>query len=136
MVEIEFSVMEGSPGDASRLLPLLTQFEKQHHIHVNLVGIPWGKGWGEIAKFGIYGHGPDVSAIGTTWIGSLASMQALCPFALEQVNSLGGAESFFESSWRTGFLPNDPTIWAIPWLGDALVILLKRISRKSRSQKH
>lgn len=122
MIEIEFSVMEGSAGQANSLLPMLREFEKQHHIHVNLVGIPWSKGWGEIAKFGIYGHGPDLSAVGTTWIGSLASMRALRPFSLEQVRSLGGAESFFESSWRTGFLSNDPTIWAIPWLGDALVI--------------
>lgn len=43
MVEIEFSVMEGSPGDANRLLPLLAQFEKQHHIHVNLVVSPGAK---------------------------------------------------------------------------------------------
>ena len=49
-------------------------------------------------------------------------MQALRPFSLEQVQLLGGADSFFESSWRTGFLPNDSTIWAIPWLGDALVM--------------
>jgi multiple sugar transport system substrate-binding protein len=122
MAEIEFSVMEGAPGDANNLLPLLEAFEKQYHIHVNLTGITWDKGWTEIVKFGIYGHGPDVSAIGTTWIGSLAAMQALRPFTPQQVRALGGAESFFESSWRTGFLPNDPTPWAIPWLGDALVL--------------
>jgi multiple sugar transport system substrate-binding protein len=122
MVEIEFSVMEGAPGDANHLRPLLDAFEKQYSIHVNLIGIPWNKGWGEIAKLGIYGHGPDVSAIGTSWIGSLASMQALRPFTPQQVKAVGGAETFFEANWRAGFLPNDPTPWAIPWLGDALVL--------------
>lgn len=121
MVEIEFTVMEGSPGDSDNLLPLLDAFEKQYHIHVNLTGITWNQGWAEIVKFGIYGHGPDVSSIGTTWVGSLASMQALRPFTPGQIRALGGAESFFESSWRTGFLPDDPTPWAIPWLGDAFV---------------
>jgi multiple sugar transport system substrate-binding protein len=121
MKEIEFSVMEGALGDSEKLRPLLDAFENQSGIHVNLIGIPWGQGWTEIIKFGIYVHGPDVSAIGTTWISSLAAMNALRPFTPQQVRALGGAESFFESSWRTGLLPNDSTPWSIPWLGDALV---------------
>jgi len=122
MVEIEFSVMEGVEGDVKHLQPLLDAFKKQYNIHVNLTGINWTDGWTEIAKFGIYGHGPDVSSIGTSWIGSLASMQALRPFSSQQVRALGGADAFFESNWRAGLLPNDPNPWAIPWLGDALVI--------------
>ena len=41
MIEIEFSVMEGDPGVTNNLLPLLEAFEKQYHIHVNLVAVPW-----------------------------------------------------------------------------------------------
>jgi len=122
MVEIEFSVMEGVDSDVDSLRPLLDAFEKLYHVHVNLTSITWAKGWGEIAKFGIFGHGPDVSCIGTTWVGSLASMQALRPFTPQQVRALGGENAFFESSWRAGFLPNDPSPWAIPWLGDVMVI--------------
>jgi ABC-type glycerol-3-phosphate transport system substrate-binding protein len=122
MMEIEFSVMEDAAGEANNLLPLLEAFEKQYHIHVNLTGISWYKGWTDIAKFGIFGHGPDVSCIGTSWIGSLAAMHALRPFNPQQVRALGGADAFFESSWRSGFLPNDPIPWAIPWLGYAMVI--------------
>jgi ABC-type glycerol-3-phosphate transport system substrate-binding protein len=120
MVEIEFSVMEGNAGDAENLRPLLDAFEKQYRIHVNLTGIPWENGWAEIAKFGIYGHGPDVSSIGTTWIGSLAAMQALRSFTPQEVRALGGTDAFFEPSWRSGFTPHDPDPWAIPWLGDVL----------------
>jgi ABC-type glycerol-3-phosphate transport system substrate-binding protein len=122
MVEIKFSVMEGSPGDANNLLPLLEAFEKQYHIHVNLTGVTWAQGWAEIAKFAIHGRGPDVSSIGTTWIASLAAMESLRPFTDQQVRAVGGADAFFESSWRAGFLPNSPTPWAIPWLGDPTVI--------------
>src|SRR5262245_9389562 len=122
MVEIEFSVMEESAGQTSNLLPLLEAFEKQYSIRVKLTGISWYKGWTDIAKFGIFGHGPDVSCIGTTWIGSLAAMHALRPFNPQQVRALGGADAFFESSWRAGFLPDDPNPWAIPWLGDSMVI--------------
>ena len=122
MVEIEFSVMEGIPGEADSLLPILEAFEKQYHIHVKLTGINWfHQGWSEISKFGIFGRGPDVSCIGTTWIGSLASMQVLRPFTPQEIRSLGGAEAFFESIWQSGFLPNDPCLWAVPWLGDPMV---------------
>lgn len=122
MVEIEFSVMEGVAGDSERLRPLLDIFTKQYDIRVKLTGIPWAKGWADVSKFGIYGHGPDISSIGTSWIGSMASMQALRPFTPAQVRALGGAPAFVEASWRLGFLANDPSTWAIPWLSDVMVI--------------
>ncbi len=121
MVEIEFSVMEGIDGNANQLLPLLQAFEQEQHIHVNLTGINWDHGWEEITRYGIYGHGPDLSSIGTSWIGSLAAMNALRPFSPQEVSTLGGAEAFFEASWHSSFLVNDPTVWAIPWLADAHV---------------
>src|SRR5687767_6905161 len=108
MVEIEFSVMEGHEGDANNLIPLLKAFEQQHHIHVNVSGLSWDRGWEGIAKYGIYRHGPDVSSIGTSWIGSLAGMDALRPFSSQEVLSMGGADAFFEASWQSGFLVNDP----------------------------
>jgi multiple sugar transport system substrate-binding protein len=122
MVEIDFSIMIGSPGGAAHLYPLLEEFEKQQHVHVNMTEIFWDKGWAEVVKFGIYGHGPDVSCIGTTWIGSLAAMQALRPYSEQEIRALGGAESFFESIWRTGFLPKDPNLWSVPWLGDVMLL--------------
>lgn len=122
MVEIEFSVMEGADSDVNGLLPLLEAFEKQHDVHVNLTSITWAKGWAEIAKFGIFGHGPDVSCIGTTWVGSLAAMHTLRAFTPQEVRAVGGADAFFEANWRAGILSNAPTPWAIPWLGDTIVI--------------
>jgi hypothetical protein len=98
MVEIEFSVMEGEPGRSAPLLPLLEAFKKQYNIQVNLTGIPWDKGRAEVAKFGIYGQGPDVSSIGTTWVGSLASMRSLRPYSPSDVRALGSADAFFEST--------------------------------------
>ena len=122
MVEIQFTVMEGVDGDSKNLLPLLDVFEKQYNIRVKLIGINWIDGWEEVAKFGVYGDGPDVSTIGSSWVGSLASMRALRPFTPKEVRALGGADAFFESNWRAGLLPNDSTPWAIPWLGNTQVI--------------
>jgi ABC-type glycerol-3-phosphate transport system substrate-binding protein len=126
MKEIEFSVMEDQPGSSDNLLPLLHDFEEQKHIHVNLLRIPWPEGWAEVTKFGVYGYGPDISEIGATWIGSLAAMDALQPFTSEEIRILGGAETFFKSIWRTVMLPNDKTPWAVPYLGDVLVLIFWR----------
>jgi ABC-type glycerol-3-phosphate transport system substrate-binding protein len=122
MKEIEFSVMEGRAEEIHALLPLLEKFKKEHQIHVNLVTIPWKTAWAQNVKFGIYGSGPDVSAVGASWIGSLASMQALRPFSLLDIQALGGAETYFESIWQVGQLINTPTTWAIPWLGDVRIL--------------
>lgn len=122
MVEIEFSVMENSPIEMDALMPVLQTFEAEHRVHVRMTYITWQEGWTEIVKYGLYGHGPDLSEVGTTWIGSLARMNALQPFTPQDVQSLGGPQSFFSGAWKSGILLNDPTIWAIPWMGDTQVI--------------
>lgn len=122
MKEIEFSIMEDSTEDVGILQPILEEFEAQYHIHVRLTCISWRTGWSEIIKYGLNSFGPDVSEIGTTWIGSLAVMNALRPFSDAEVKTLGGAEAFFEGVWKTGYLPAIPSPWAIPWASDAVVI--------------
>jgi multiple sugar transport system substrate-binding protein len=122
MQEIGFSILEGHPGESDALLPLMEEFENTHDIHVNIVPIPWADAWAQNVKFGIYGNGPDVSAVGVSWIGSLASMQALHLFTRTEINALGGADAYIDSIWKVGQLINDSTIWAIPWLGDVRVI--------------
>ena len=122
MIQLELSIMANDEELAKSLNPLLKIFEERHHIRVNLTAIPWNNGWSEISKYGIYGHGPDVSEIGTTWIGSLAAMQTLKPFTPQQVRAVGGAEAFFETNWQSGLFAGIGQPYAIPWLGDVLVL--------------
>lgn len=125
MMEIEFSLMEGYAGREvllKSMAPLVDEFQKEHGIHVNITTIPWATAWNQNMKYALYGHGPDVSAIGTSWIGSLASMQVLRPFAPAQIQALGGPDAYFESIWRVGQLRSDPTLWAVPWVGDVRVL--------------
>jgi multiple sugar transport system substrate-binding protein len=126
MKEIEFSVMENSPEEVDALRPILDAYEKQYHVHVRLSLVPWASGWADIIKVGLYSHGPDVSEVGTTWVGSLAGMNALRPFNDSEIKSLGGSQAFFDAIWKTGLLPNDPTVWAVPWVSDTHVIYYRR----------
>lgn len=120
--EIEFSVMVPSPGQEEPLLPLLHAFEQKHGIHVRLRGITWSEGWHEISSFALYGQGPDISEIGFGWIGSLASMNVIRPFAPYEINAIGGKEIFFPGVWSASFLSGDDRPWCIPWMGDPILV--------------
>jgi len=74
----------------------------------------------------LYGHGPDVSEIGTTWIGNLIAMNALRPFDLAELYHLGGEKAFLQASWQSGRVPDDSTVYAVPWLADTRLIYYHR----------
>lgn len=122
MSEIEFSIMEQGAFNPETVLPMLSAFESQSFIKVKLDIIPWSTGWTEISKYGIYGYGPDVSEIGTSWVGSLASMQALRAYTPAEIHMVGGKEAFFEGNWQTGLIAGEEDPYAIPLQGDGIVL--------------
>jgi multiple sugar transport system substrate-binding protein len=77
-------------------------------------------------KIALYGHGPDVSELGTTWIGSVASMNSLRSFSGSEIHTLGGAEAFLKSSWATGLVGLEQQVWSIPWLVDTRAMYFRR----------
>ena len=93
----------------------LDEFEKQSHIHVNLNVLNWQTGYSELTKGAIYGRGPDVSEIGTTWVSGLTAMNALRPFSPQDMAQIGKPEEFIPASWNTCRIPSDERMWAIPY---------------------
>jgi len=126
MEELELSVMRQDVDPADDLRPLLDQFEAQHRCRVRVNALPWATGWADLIKTALYGSGPDVSEIGTTWCASFVAMNALRPFDPRELASAGGASAFLPSSWQTGMLPGENRMWAVPWLADLRVIYYRR----------
>jgi multiple sugar transport system substrate-binding protein len=125
MREINFSVMSNQADFEATILryePLVKAFKQQTRIHVNIMPIGWQNGWSQVLNFGLYGKGPDVSEVGSTWVTSLAALQALRPIAPSEIAELGGGEAFFPPSWQANFLPGDPKTWGIPWVADVLLV--------------
>lgn len=125
MIDIEFSIM-GTPPDAEAFKSWLDEFEHQFHIRVKLTVLDWQEGWSQLVKTALYSHGPDVSEIGSTWIGSLASMNSLRPFSPMDIRSVGGADNFLPDAWNSSRLPGDNQVWALPWLADTQVIYYRK----------
>jgi multiple sugar transport system substrate-binding protein len=122
MLEIELSIMGRDAGPVGDIRPLLDQFEKEQHFHVRLTVLSWETAWAELVKVALYGHGPDVSEIGTTWIGNLIAMNTLRPFTPAELNVLGGSAAFLPSSWQSSTVIGEKDVCAVPWLADSRLI--------------
>lgn len=120
MSEIEFSVM--GPENVAGLQPLLDQFEAQHRIKVRVRPLRWDTSWSDLVKVAIYGDGPDISEIGSTWLGDFVAMNALAQFDEAFITSLGRANAFLPTTWQSG----QGAVWAIPWFTGARLLFYRR----------
>jgi multiple sugar transport system substrate-binding protein len=125
MPDLEFSVMAHSPTTEQDLRPFLEKFEAQQRIKVKVRVFSWETGWTELVKFALYGHGPDVSEIGSTWVGTLAATNALHAFGLREVAAVGGRYAFLHPSWQSCYLVGEPEMWAIPWLSNVRLVFYR-----------
>jgi multiple sugar transport system substrate-binding protein len=126
MKEIEFSVMYHNDQSTAALQNLLNEFEGATRIHVNLRVLDWSDAWTELIKVALYKQGPDVSEIGSSWLGDFARMLALYNFSSVDVRSFGGSESFLPANWSSASQLEANESWGIPWVADTRVIIYRR----------
>lgn len=126
MTELELSVMAHSPTTVEDLRPSLAKFEAEHRVRIKLRVFNWENGWTEVMKFALYGHGPDVSEIGSTWGGTLAATNTVRPFNIREIAAVGGRFAFLHPSWQSGYLTGGPEMWAMPWLGNVRFVFYRR----------
>lgn len=124
MVEIEFSY---TWGISDPTLPALVEaFSQQTGVKVNLRTLEWSTAWADLFTMASQGEGSDVSNIGSTWVSTLANLDALRPFKVDEIAQMGGSQSFVEPSWQSTKLIGDPRVWAVPSLGWAFVIFYRK----------
>jgi multiple sugar transport system substrate-binding protein len=121
--EIELSIQA---PDADLIQPLLTEFEAKHHIQVKLRLLTWDAAWSELVKVALYSDGPDISEVGSTWLGDLTAMGALHAFQPDEITQLGRASRFLPAAWQGCQLTGRPEVWAIPWLVGARLVFFRR----------
>ncbi|MFO7586428.1 MAG: extracellular solute-binding protein [Anaerolineales bacterium] len=120
--EIELSVMDGAnPGGV--LADRLRSFEEAHDIKVNLTILAWETSWTDIVKYALYGRGPDVSEIGSTWLASLVGMNALRPFCGSDIVPLE-SQAFLPQLWESGLYGGE--LYGVPWFADTRLLYYRR----------
>jgi multiple sugar transport system substrate-binding protein len=126
MDPLKLSLIQWSPQFP--ITQLSAQFLEPLHLPCVLSVMTGNEAWSELARIALRRDGPDVSQVGTTWLGDLAGMDAVRPFTDEEVHSMGGQAAFLPSLWETTRLPlgNGTGTWAIPWQADVRVIFYWR----------
>ena len=81
------SIMVRNPSHCLR--SLLAEFEAKQRIRVHLTVMPFAGAWSAMVRMALYEDGPDVSAVGTSWVGDFVRMNALRPYQEAEVRALG-----------------------------------------------
>jgi multiple sugar transport system substrate-binding protein len=109
---------------------LLDEFEREHHIHVELEFTYWHNGWSRLVEMAIYGRGPDLSEVGSTWVMDFVRMNALRSISPLEMESIGTEKDFVRSNWNasinTNLMDEAPVVWGIPWSADVRMIFYRR----------
>ena len=129
---IELSIANHT-GILQILHPVIERFEQARRSSVQLTVMEWDTIWKDLVNIGIYKRGADVSEVGTTWMGSLISMNSLRAFTRAEIDQIGGERAFLPIclanhffSWRRA-RAGDP----VP-VGRARDLLLAGHAGKSR----
>jgi multiple sugar transport system substrate-binding protein len=104
----------------------LREFQTRSHIKVQHRYIPFDLALSEFLNFALQSQGPDVSQIGSTWLGSLTGMAALRMFRTDEVASFGGRDAFLPASWESSQLIDVEDVYAIPWFNDVRFLAYRR----------
>jgi multiple sugar transport system substrate-binding protein len=131
MEMIDFSIFDHGAEAVDLMRTALARFEREHRIHVNLEVIPHQGAWARMVQIALYGDGPAVSEIGSSWVSDMVMMNALRPFAEQEVANLGGEESYLPASWHSvraarDSLNGEAYAWAIPWVADTRLIYYRK----------
>jgi ABC-type glycerol-3-phosphate transport system substrate-binding protein len=114
MTTIEFTSIPDTASDYHLQLELLTEFKKLTGINVKLTRMDWGDAWPQLINISTHGQGADISHVGSTWVSSLVSMNALRAIPSHIITKIGGEESFIHSAWQSVLMEGERTAWAIP----------------------
>ena len=131
METIDFSIFYHGEVAVDLMRSALARFERIHLIHVNLEVIPHESAWTRMVQIALYGDGPAVSEIGSSWVSDMVMMNALRPFGEKEVGNLGGEESFLPASWQSvrairDSLNSDAFSWAVPWVADTRLVYYRK----------
>lgn len=118
-ITLKVWIMPNSLEPVSDLEAIFKDFEKENpDIKVKVSSVDWGAAWTKITTAATSNDVPDLVQLGSTWVGSISSMNALWDMK-DRVHELGGAQAFVPAAWATSGLCDQDAVTAIPWIVDA-----------------
>lgn len=102
-------------AEGEQLPDFVAEFEEQEGVDVEVTPVPWDVAHDKLITAAAGGQAPDVTQMGTTWMGEFVELDALqeTPDAID-------ASRFFEGPWTTTQV--DGTSFGVPWYVETRVM--------------
>src|SRR5512141_2440146 len=100
-MELNFLTIADAPEDLQPLRGLLASFEREKQIQISLRRVGWERAWQTLLMDAVEGKGPHVSQIGSSWVATMAMLDALRSFNKNEVSVVGGSSCFLPSAWES-----------------------------------
>jgi multiple sugar transport system substrate-binding protein len=125
-VTIDFWYMPNGPSPDKVVRREVDRFHALHpNITVRATKLDWPDALTRLTTAAASGSGPDVSQLGTTWVGSISSLGGLRPFSDDELAWLGGREAYLPASWTSTRLLGRTEVTAVPWFVDIRAVFYR-----------
>ena len=114
MTTIEFSLIPDADSDYRTVERLMLDFKHETGIDVQLKRMEWENAWPQLISIATQGQGVEISHVGSTWVSSLLSMNALRPIPTHLVNKIGAELAFVHSTWSAVISEENRSVYGIP----------------------
>ena len=114
MTTIDFTFIPDADSDYETIVRLISTFKRETGIDVNLKRMEWNDAWPQLISISTQGQGADISHVGSTWVSSLMTMNALRPIPAHLISKIGGDQAFVHSTWANVVAEEDRQPYGIP----------------------
>jgi ABC-type glycerol-3-phosphate transport system substrate-binding protein len=126
MTTIEFSLIPDAETDYQTMLRLMKDFKRETGVDVRLKRMDWGDAWPQLIGIATNGQGADISHVGSTWVSSLMTMNALRALPSHLINKIGGEQAFVHSTWTNVVAEEDRQVYGIPLSAYVYVVAYRK----------
>ncbi|WP_010249335.1 extracellular solute-binding protein [Acetivibrio cellulolyticus] len=90
-------------------------------VGLNLTVIDWGSAWTKLTAAAVSGEGPDITQIGTTWVGAISYMDVLTDFS-GRIKE----DDFLPQTLSTARMEGSTQMTAVPWFVETRALFYRK----------
>ena len=126
MTTIDFSLIPDADGHYETIARLTSSFTRETGIEVNLKRMEWGDAWPRLISISTQGQGADISHVGSTWVSSLMTMNALRPIPAQLISKVGSDQAFVHSTWSNVVAEEDRHAYGLPFSAYVYIVVYRK----------
>jgi ABC-type glycerol-3-phosphate transport system substrate-binding protein len=126
MTTIEFSFIPDTETEYQMIVRLMSAFKGETGIEVKLKRMEWDDAWPQLIGIATQGQGVDISHVGSTWVSSLITMNALRPVPSYLINKMGGEQAFVHPTWSSVIAEGDHSAYGVPFSAYVYVVAYRK----------